>query len=337
MKLLYLCIFCCSLFAAEDETRVMGIGFCPVDLLVQVEDSFIVEHIVPGIGGCQREDTFDLMDDVLKKCGKPPKIVPGGSAANTVRALAQLGQSCAFLGHIGHDSWGDRFRVNLNQNGIDPRLKEAPFTSRVLCLISPDGQRTFLTCDPQIEDMPIEADFRGVKWIHLEARHLFSRFVAERTLELARKLGIRISLDLSCCTTVKQFQKELLSLIDNDTEILFCNEDEAAVLLGLGSKEACYELQKRCPVAIVTKGKDGCLIGHRGKVIAVPATPAKVVDTTAAGDHFAAGFLYGYFRSLPLKECARIGHRLAGAVIEVIGSELPPEVWESLRQQLVSP
>ncbi len=334
MKYVWICVFSFfSLFAADD-IRVMGSGFCTMDLLVQVEDAFIEEHIVPGRGGNQ-EGTFELIDSVLAKVKRVPKVVPGGSAANTVRALARLGQPCAFLGHVGRDHWGEHFASHLEKHGVELRLKHAPFTSRVLCLISPDGQRSFLACDPRLDTIPDKSDFKDVKWIHLEARNLFNRAVFEKTVELARESAIPLSMDLSCCRTVKHFKEDLLRIIENDVDLLFCNEDEAALLLGLDPKAACYELQKRCTVAVVTLGKEGALIGHKDKVVSVPAYPTQVVDTTGAGDYFSAGFIYGYLRSLPLEECACIGHRLAKAVVAVIGTELAEESWEALRRQII--
>lgn len=334
MKLLFLSLFCFSLFASED-IRIMGVGYCTVDLLVQVEDSFVEQHIVSKKGECQREEAFEPIDFVLGKIREKPKIAPGGSAANTVRALAQLGQPCAFWGHVGEDSWGESFVADLLRYRIDPRLKKAPFTSRVLCLISPDGQRTFLSCDPEVEEMPVQSDFQDIRWMHFEARQMFNRTVFEEMIAFAREFGIRISLDLSCTSTVKCFKQELLDLIKSDVEVLFCNESEAEALLGLRPEEACLELQKRCPVAVVTIGEKGCLVGHHKTVTAVEACPANVVDTTGAGDYFSAGFLYGYFRDLPLEKCARMGHRLAKEVVQVIGTELSDETWDSLRSQII--
>lgn len=335
MKFFLLCFFSLNLFAGEEDLRVMGVGFCAIDLMVQVDDTFVEEHIC-SVKGDSHLGTFDLIDNVIAKTGKAPKAVPGGSAANTVRALSHLGQPCAFLGHVGQDHWGNHFSDNLAQLGVDLRLKDAPFTARVLCLISPDGQRTFLACDPEVDSVPTKADFQGIRWLHLEARNLQNRSVFETSIAIARLLGIPISLDLSCCTIVDRYKEDLLRVIANDADLVFCNEDEIAVLTGMDPEAGCMELQQMCSIGIVTLGEKGCLVGHQGNVTAVPAYSARVVDTTGAGDYFSAGFIYGYLRNRSLEECARIGHHLANAVVEVIGTELPYERWEKIVQTVSS-
>ena len=149
-------------------------------------------------------------------------------------------------------------------------------------------------------------------------------------MQLAKELGIRISIDLSSFGIVEQYKETLNQLISDYVEIVFCNEAEIVALTGLSPEAGCLELQKICPVAVVTLGAEGCLIGHRGTVTAVPPFPANVIDTTGAGDYFAAGFLYGYLRDNPLERCGRIGNRLGSAIVEVISAELPQENWKAI-------
>ncbi len=312
------------------KCAVMGIGDCTMDLLAQVDDSFIETHAAGHRGGdlyCTSKE-LDRVLSILERC---VKVVPGGSAANTIRALSHLGVQCAFLGAVGQDEWGDRFRENFVGLGVEARLKIAPFTSRVLCLISPDGERTFLVDNPSIEGwFASKNDLLGVKWIHLEARSLTGdRESVEEALTLARELGIPFSIDLSSVEIVKEY-KDCLTRLIRSAELVFCNEDEIYVLTGLKREEGCFHLQQMCPVGVVTLGEKGCLVGSKGSVEAVSAHPVQAIDTTGAGDYFAAGFLYGYFKNRSLRECGGIGNRLGGAIAGVVGTALPREKWKEL-------
>jgi sugar/nucleoside kinase (ribokinase family) len=312
------------------DSYVVGLGACTVDLLVQVDDSFVEQYVLSRRGGGER-GTPQMLDDLLLQAHILPKIVPGGSSANTIRALSKLGASCAFLSHVGNDSWGDLFSRNLRDLGVDLRLKQAPFTSRVLCLISPDGQRTFLGVDPQLEDLsPSKEDLQNAKWLHVEARSLSNQVYVENTLKMAKELGIKISIDLSSFNIVEQYRDLLAVLIRDYAEIVFCNEDEIMSFTGLDAEQGSLQLQKVCPIVVVTLGSQGSLVGSQGKCTLIPPSPAEVVDTTGAGDYFAAGFLYGYLNEKSLQECGQLGNRLGSAIISVIGAELSPKKWEEL-------
>ncbi len=307
----------------KGKSVLLGIGECNIDLFAHVEDSFIDKHASGHRGGdfyCNSE-TFDR---ILAEIGEPEKIVPGGSSANTIRTLARLGEACAFVGAVGSDQWGDVFTKNLIQLGVDPRLKQSPFTFRVLCLISHDGQRTFIVEDSPDKGMSVPSvELEDVKWVHIEARTLNGdRDAVERIFANARQKKIPISLDLSSFETVETYKTVLKPLIGS-AQIVFCNEDEIRALTGHGGEEGCYCLQEMCPIGIVTLGEKGCLFGSENFVEAVAAFPAKAIDTTGAGDYFAAGFLYGYLQNRSLKECALLGNRLGSAIVQVIGVELP--------------
>ena len=170
MKRLLICLLSFQLFANQPNPCVTGVGACAIDLLIQVDDAFITQHVT-NRRGASCACTSEIMDEVLSKAKLVPKLAPGGSAANTICALAKMGEPCAFLSHVGADHWGTIFCDHLRALEVDLRLKQAPFTARVLCLISPDGQRTFLGLDPQLEDLSTsKEDLQNTKWIHFEAR-----------------------------------------------------------------------------------------------------------------------------------------------------------------------
>lgn len=322
------CLLGFRLFSGQPDLCVMGVGYCVIDQFVQVDESVIQEHVTVGKGGsllCELEK----FDRVLKEIGLVPKNSPGGSAANTIRALTNLGQPCCFLGPVGHDIWGEAVRQNFSELGIGMRLKEACFTGRVLCLVSSDGQRSFLAHDPTLDRcFATMEDIEGVQWIHFEARSLMiNDAYIETLMQLAYEHRIGISLDLSSFNFVEEHQDRLKDLIWKYATIVFCNEDEVLALTGLHAWEGCLALQQMCSIAVVTLGPQGCLVGTQGIVKKVDSFPATVLDTTAAGDYFTAGFLYRYFRGDPLDECGRLGNRLGGAIVEVLGTELPHDQW----------
>lgn len=329
-------ILALSSLKAEPPEKILGIGAATIDLLITVDDQFMNRHLAVKKGGSNPFKP-DAIEHILQQSHSFPKIVPGGSAANTVRALAKLGEKCAFYTHIGADNYGDQFSQNMHSHGIEQRFKRAPhyFTSHVLCLITPDSQRTFLGFDQEVTDCsPTKEDFKDIKWVHIEARQLKNGVCVEKILQLCKEGGAKISLDLSSFELVREFKETLLHLIPHYVEIVFCNEDEIRALTGLSPEEGCLALQKLCPIVVVTRGPQGCLVGHQNTLLSIPTFPATPLDTTGAGDLFASGFLYGYLKGYSLFTCALIGNRLGSAVVEVIGAELPEEHWAMIHNFL---
>ena len=328
-------LFCCLFwnFVSAESYRVLGIGAAAVDLLIQVDDTFFTQHDIGEKGGSRLCD-FETIDRIIQSSGRMPKMVSGGSTANTMRALAKLGESSAYFSHIGTDMLGDYYGDHLRQGGVVDRLHKRSdlSTARILCLITPDGQRTFRAFDPPVHDIVLSPDhFEGVSLVHFEARQIRNGLSLQRALEHATQAKATVSLDLSCFEIVREHREALLYLLSEYVDIVFCNEDELKELVGFSGHEGCRKLAEICPIAVVTQGAKGCLIGRGSQLYSIPTFPAEVVDTTGAGDLFAAGFLYGYLRYVPLPSCARIGHRLGSAIVEVIGAELPEHKWEEVR------
>lgn len=333
--LLFLLSFFLSLKAHEPE-RILGVGAATIDLLVLVDDHFLESQASVKKGGSNPSDP-NTIKRLLFEVRSPVKIVPGGSAANTVRALSKLGEKCAFYTRIGSDSYGDHFSKSMHTLGIEGRFKISPeyATSHVLCLITPDTQRTFLGYDQKITDLiPSSEDFKNLKWVHMEARQLKSGIPVDKIMQLSKENGAGISLDLSSFELVDEFRDSLMHLISTYVDIVFCNEDEIRALTHLSPEEGCLKLQTLCPIAVVTRGAEGCLVGSQNSLLAIPTFPAKNIDTTGAGDLFASGFLFGYLNGYSLSTCAQIGNRLGSAIVEVIGAELPEEKWKTIHDFL---
>ncbi|MBS0615886.1 MAG: adenosine kinase [Verrucomicrobia bacterium] len=331
-----ICFFWSFSFA-DPSYKVLGIGAAAVDLLIQVDDAFFAEHHLGGKGGSQL-CTSELIDKIIEASGSAPKIVPGGSCANTMRALAKLGESAAYFSHIGTDKLGEHYGEHLRQGGVVDRLAKRPDlpTPRILCLITPDGQRTFRAFDPPVHDIVLNSGhFEKVSLVHAEARQIRNGLSLQKALEYAKQAKAKISMDLSCFEIVREYKEQLLFLLSEYVNIVFCNEDELVELVGLSGFEGCRKLAQICPIAVVTLGAKGCLIGHGEEIYSIPTFPAEVIDTTGAGDLFAAGFLYGYLQDFSLLDCAKVGHLLGSSVVEVIGAELPQQKWEEIRARVM--
>lgn len=336
-QVLFFLSFIPLLFSETNSYRVMGVGDAAVDLLISVNDEFLEQHVPGPKGGSQHCDS-DFVDRLIEISQETPKIAPGGSCANTIRGLAKLGERCAFSVSLGSDFYGEFFARSLEDCGIVGVFKTFPdyTTARILCMVNPCGERTLraaFSTPPDVFFLQPE-HFKDVQLSHFEAYQLYWGDALKKGMELAKKRGSKVSFDLSSFSLVNQFKEVLSRLLPQYVDVLFANEDETFAFTGLSAEEGCRKLQEICSFAVVTLGAKGCLIGHDGKVIAVPAFPAQVVDTTGAGDLFASGFLYGFLNGFSLEECGRLGNRLGSSIVEVVGAELPEERWTEIYQFL---
>jgi sugar/nucleoside kinase (ribokinase family) len=310
-----------------------------VDILVRVPDGFLRMHQVEKGGSCLVAP--DELDRILAATGGSGVRVPGGSAANTIFGLAEFGYASAFLGKLGRDETGEFYRCRYAaMGGDDTRLKVHPDvpTGRCLGLITPDSERTMrtdlgaaATLDP--EEITA-ADFADCRHVHLEGYLLFNELLIRRILHLAREEGCTVSLDLASFEVVRATASILPDLLRDYVDIVFANEDEAAAFPGGGAPEAALAvLSQLCTVAAVKLGPDGSLIRRGNETVRIPALKANAVDTTGAGDLWAAGFLAGFFADLPLDACGRLGSLAGAEVVQVTGAAIPEDRWHHLRQQ----
>lgn len=318
----------------QHSFRILGVGAACIDLLVPVEEQFLAH--VPGEKGGSQAIEFEKLNHIIALSGSSPQIATGGSCANTIKGLANLGERCGFLSHMGSDSLGEHFSHQIKKLGIVGLFSTSSLpTARVLCLITPDGQRTmrfFAGSSEEMSDRYIHPNyFKGIRHVHLEAYFLRNGPLLQRIMELAKKAGATISLDVSSFEIIRQYHQTLHALLSTYVDVVFANENEVKELTGLSAFEGCGKLQEICPIAVVLMGERGCLVGHQGRIVHSPAFPAKVIDSTGAGDLFASGFLYGYIREYPLEACARLGNRLGSAIVEVKGADLPEGKWQELR------
>lgn len=314
--------------------EILGIGEACVDLVLHVTDDFL-KQFVPGEKGGAESITRPELDRIIQKTHQSPHRKMGGSCANAIKGLARLGMPCAFASTVGEDSEGNDFVRHLEQMGIYSLFnRRQGQTGHVLCLVTPDGQRTMRFClenrQEVIEKHLTLVDWQSLKWIHLESYLFAHGSLMEIIFDAARKAQIPISLDLSSFEIVRRYRLRIQALLDH-VQILFANEDEIRALAEGNSSSSPLNLKRQDAVVVILMGAQGCLVADQQHYFQSPAYPPRqLVDTTGAGDLFASGFLYGYLKGNPLETCAQLGNRLGSAVIEVEGAELPESSWEWL-------
>ncbi len=265
----------------------------------------------------------------------------GGSAGNVVRALACLGAETGFIGKVGKDDYGDFYRKSLRTRGIEAQIlvSDKRLSGISSIFISPEGERTFATClgaaaSLHPEDLRAEF-FRGFDATFIEGYMVQDYALISRAVKLAKDAGLTTCLDLGSYNIVAKNLEFFTTLVKEDIDIVFANEEEAKAFTGKKPEEALDDLARQCDIAVVKMGARGSLACRREEKVHVPAGQAgRVADTTGAGDFYAAGFLYGLTCGCTLESCARIGSLLAGSIVQVVGTGLPDEAWQRLKAKV---
>jgi sugar/nucleoside kinase (ribokinase family) len=320
--------------------ELIGVGSPLVDLVVAVEDGFLAKHVEGAKGGMQLVTT-DTINAILKSGKVKPLRSAGGAASNTTVGAANLGIPSAFIGSCGTDDFADFYQQALSEQGCQPRLvrhQELP-TGRVLSLVTPDAERTMRTClgaaaalDPAYFTPEV---FSGARLVMLEGYTLFNVELTRAISRAAKEAGCKLALDLASFEVVEANRAVLRELLDGFVDLVFANQDEAKAWNAGGAEAALADLARQVPIAVVKLGKDGALISGHGKpTVHVQAELVEAIDTTGAGDCWAAGFLAGYLRDLPLDQCGRLGALAGAAVVQVAGAQVPREQWLGIKGYL---
>ena len=320
--------------------KVLGMGNALVDILMRLEDESLLEQLALPKGSMQLVNS-EMANQVEQATLKYERSqASGGSAANTIHGLANLGINTGFLGKVGRDTWGDFFRKDMESRNISTRLLESINESgRALALITPDSERTFATflgaaVELSAEDLPHDL-FSGYAYFHIEGYLVQNCKLIEEALKKAKSNGIKVSLDLASFNVVEDNRAFLHEMTEKYVDILFANEEEAkAFTEGLEDEQALDHMGSLCEIAVLKKGVKGSLIRHVDKTFRVDVVPAKSIDTTGAGDLYAAGFLYGLINTLPMDKCGQIGALMAAKVIEVIGPKMDDSRWDLIKNEI---
>jgi sugar/nucleoside kinase (ribokinase family) len=322
----------------EQNFDVLGIGNAIVDIISRTDEAFLVrENLAKGsmrlIESAEAERLYRLMGPAIE--------ASGGCAGNTAAGVASFGGSAAFIGKVADDQLGKFYRHDMHALGIHfetPPLVGGDATARSMILLTPDGERTMNTslgASQQLAPADIDVATVSAAGITYLEGYLWDRPLAKdafrRAAEVAHRAGRRVSLTLSDSFCVDRFRSEFLGLIrDGSVDILFANASEVRALYQTASFEAAVAaLREDCKLAAVTMSADGAMVVTPDLVETIPAVPVEtVVDTTGAGDLFAAGFLFGLARGVSNADAARLGAIAAAEVISHVG----PRPATSLRE-----
>lgn len=313
---------------------VVAIGNAIVDIIGRCDDSFLDRHQAPK-GHMRLVDTATI-DAIYGSMG-PAIEISGGSAANTVAGVASLGGRAGFIGKVAEDEFGRIFRHDIGAAGVSfttPAVAGGDRgTSRSLILVTPDGQRTmntFLGISTDLDQGEVDPEvIQKANIIYLEG-YLFDREEAKaafrQAVSIANKAGRRVALTLSDSFCVNRHRAEFLELIRSGIAILFANESEILSLYETTRfEDAMANVARDTRLAVLTRSEKGSVIVSEGQPILVAPEPVKkVVDTTGAGDLYAAGFLFGLARGQDLATAGRLGSFAASEIIGQIGAR--PEV-----------
>lgn len=321
-----------------------AIGNALVDILSHVDDMFLTNYTREN--GAEK-GTMSLInaEQALTLYGQLPNRTEasGGSAANTMAGYASLGGKGAFIGKTADDALGTTFRKDLRGIGTfynsHPLSQEDEPTGRCMILITPDAQRTmntFLGASTELTDKDIDAELIESSDITYLEGYLFDKETAKNAFikasDIAQKAGKRIALTLSDPFCVNRHREDFLKLVENHIDILFANEEEIKALYQTDTfEEAATRVHHHVSIAALTRGDQGASIYSKfeDKPIHIDAFPVEhVLDTTGAGDQFAAGFLYGLSENLSLETCGKLGCLAAAEVISHTG----PRPQTNLRQ-----
>ena len=319
--------------------RIIGLGNALADILTRIESDTLLDDLGFGRGSMhlvQRE----VHNRIEKLTGGLDRtVIPGGSAANTIRGLGQLGVECSYIGKIGRDPVGDFIQEQMTDLGVTPQLiRSNTPTGQCMVLVSADGERTmatFLGAAIELTGDEIEPEMlSSYDMLHIEGYLVQNHDLIRQAVQKAKAAGLTVSLDMASYNVVEENLYFLKELVAGYVDLLFANEDEARAFTGLEPKEAVREIGKLCDIAVVKTGEKGSLIACRGEVIPIEPVPARVVDTTGAGDLYATGFLYGLSKGLPLRDCGGIGSLTAAKAIETLGPTLTDDRLQIILEEL---
>jgi len=326
---------------------VIGLGNTIMDLLVEIEEHKLLEMNL-------KKGEFHLVDEqkskeLLEKINLSQfkiKTVPGGSSANTIRGIAMLGGKVILYGKVGKDKHGETYVQEMKEHGVNPRINhDSSATGNAITFITPDAERTFsvhlgAAIKLHKEDL-LEEDIKRGKILHLEGYQIEgpTRETVLHAITLARKNNTLVSIDLADPGVIKRNKVFLQELALNYADIVFVNEMEAKEFTGYEEEEAAKEIGKskgkQNKIVIVKLGKRGSIICKNGMITRIDPFPAKVIDTTGAGDCYAAGFLYAFCQGWPIEKAGKLGSLFAAKVVEQTGVVIRNLDGDNLKKEIL--
>lgn len=319
--------------------KILGMGNALTDILLQIDNDELLGSLNLLKGGMQLIDT-ERSVEISEAVSRFSKVMAtGGSASNTINGITRLGLQAGFVGKVGSDEIGSFFSKDSESNGVVPHLlfSETP-SGRCTVLVSPDSERTLCTylgaaCELEASDLH-DGMFSGYDIFHIEGYLVQNHELIRTAVRLAKQAGLKVSIDLASYNVVEANLEFLNEIIEEYVDIVFANEDEARAFTGFEAEEALHAIAEKCSIAVVKVGKEGSFIKNGGEVVKVDAQKSNCIDTTGAGDLYAAGFLFGLANNYPLETCGNIGSVVSGNVVEVLGAKMTDETWNSIQGKI---
>ena len=325
-----------------DSVKVLGVGSAVVDYLVRADESFLVNASDKGNTVWVSASVLDSLLEKASASGTLERL-PGGSAANTLFGLQELGVQTSLLGKTGSDADGEYFREAYCACGGDVRsLKRSSGlpTGRCLSVVTPDSERTMYTClaaGGELTGADVdEEDFTDVTHVLLEGYMLASEEFFARVTEFAEKRDLVICLDLSSFEIVRRYRDSLRGILADHIDVVFANFDEAREFTGeknFAPMKALAAFARFCDTSAVKLGKAGSIIRSGAFEAVVDAEVVEALDSTGAGDLWQAGFLYGYINGYPPEICGRFASVTSSEVVKVTGAKIPACRWDFIRKR----
>ena len=319
--------------------KILGMGNALTDILLQIDNDSILSSLNLLKGGMQLINT-ERSEEISAAVSQFDKIMAtGGSASNTINGITKLGLNAGFVGKIGKDDIGLFFTNDSVNNGVEPHLLVSSTPSgRCIVLVSPDSERTLCTylgaaCELSAADLNPEM-FQGYDIFHIEGYLVQNHDLIRTAVKLAKEAGLRVSIDLASYNVVEANLDFLNEIISEYVDIVFANEEEARAFTGKVPEEALIHISDHCDIAVVKVGKEGSYIKSGYEHVQIKPRLANAIDTTGAGDLYAAGFLYGLAKDYSLEVCGKIGSLVSGNVVEVLGAKMTDEVWEDIHAEI---
>lgn len=319
--------------------KVLGMGNALTDILLQIENDSVLEKLNLPKGSMQLVDEgkskeiTDLLSNIT------PKMATGGSASNTINGITRLGAKAGFVGKVGTDFVGDFFKSDMINNGVTPHLQlSATPSGQCTVLVSADGERTLCTflgaaCELGADDLN-EKMFEGYDIFHIEGYLVQNHDLIRTAVKLAKQAGLQVSIDLASYNVVEANLDFLNEIIREYVDVVFANEEEAKAFTGKQPEDALIHISEHCDIAVVKIGKEGSYVKSGEEKVQVKPRLANCIDTTGAGDLYAAGFLYGLACGYSLEVCGKIGSLVSGNVVEVLGAKMTDDVWAEIHAEV---
>lgn len=315
---------------------ITGIGSALVDVLINETDEFLQKLSKKKVS--MTYVTADEQQAIISASSQVPVIVPGGAACNTILGVGNLGGAARFIGARGKDEYGDIFEKAVRECRVDPILSyfDIP-TGKVVSIVTPDAQRSMFTdlgASSLLDPAGVTSRmFSDTAIALVEGYLLFNRDLMMASVKAAKAAGALVALDLASFEVVNASKDILQDLIAEYVDILIANEDEAKAYTGESDESAAIEkLSVNVDYAVLKVGSRGSYISHGNAVTRIePIKGNAPVDTTGAGDLWAAGFLYGIANGLSIEKSGTLGSRCGYEVCQVMGAQIPNLVWEKIR------